>query len=68
MDFIKDDELQSDAPHSPFEARVEAVMQVVNRHREKTGRRVMVAFNLSGDVAQMLRRHDAVLERTGVPA
>ena len=65
LDFIKDDELQSDSPHSPFEARVQAVMQVVNDHADKTGRKVMVAFNLSGDVESMLKRHDVVLKYSG---
>ena len=65
LDFIKDDELQSDSPHSPFEARVDAVMDRVNRHADKTGKRVMVAFNLSGDVENMMRRHDVVLRKGG---
>ena len=65
LDFIKDDELQSDSPHSPFGARVDAVMKVVNRHADKTGKRVMVAFNLSGDLESMMRRHDVVLRKGG---
>lgn len=65
LDFIKDDELQSDAPYSPFEARVEAVMHSVNAHADRTGKQVMVAFNLSGDVGTMLRRHDLVLAHGG---
>ena len=65
LDFIKDDELQGDSPHSPFADRVAAVMQVVNDHADKTGKKVMVAFNLSGDVESMLKRHDVVLEHGG---
>ena len=65
LDFIKDDELQSGSPHSPFEARVTAVMQAVNDHREKTGKQPMVAFNLTGDLETMLRRHDFVLAQGG---
>lgn len=60
IDFIKDDELQSDGPHCPFEARVRAVMTVVDAEAERTGRKVMVAFNLTGDLDQMRRRHDLV--------
>ncbi len=60
LDFIKDDELQSDSPHSPFAERVGAVTRVVNEHADKTGKKVMVAFNLTGDVDEMLRRHDLV--------
>lgn len=65
IDFIKDDELQSDSPHSPFAERVEAVMRVVNRYADRTGKKVMVAFNLTGDLDEMLRRYDLVLSRGG---
>lgn len=65
IDFIKDDELQSDGPACPFEDRVDAVMQVINRHADRTGRKVMFAFNLTGDLEQMRRRHDHVLAAGG---
>ncbi len=68
IDFIKDDELQSDGPHCPFEARARAVMDVVNRHAEQTGRKVMVAFNLTGELDEMRRRHDLVRELGGTCA
>ena len=61
LDFIKDDELQSDGPGCPFDERVEAVMAVINTHAQKTGRKVMYAFNLTGDLDQMRRRHDVLL-------
>ncbi len=60
IDFIKDDELQADGPHCPFEDRVGAVMRVLNRHADRTGKKAMFAFNLTGDVEQMRRRHDVV--------
>lgn len=65
LDFIKDDELQADGPHCPFEARVDAVMDVINRHADKTGKKVMYACNLTGEIDQMLRRHDHVVKRGG---
>lgn len=65
IDFIKDDELQSDGPHCPFEARVTAVQRVLNQHRDRTGKRVMYAANITGDIDQMLRRHDHVLASEG---
>lgn len=65
IDFIKDDELQSDGSHCPFDERVKAVMRVVNEHADRTGKKVMVAFNLTGDLDQMRRRHDLVLEQGG---
>ena len=60
IDFIKDDELQADGPACPFEARARAVMAVVNRHADRTGRKVMVAFNLTGEMDEMRCRHDLV--------
>lgn len=65
LDFIKDDELQTNAPHSPFAERVKAVMRVINAHREKTGKQVMYAFNITADLDDMLRHHDLVLEHGG---
>ncbi len=65
IDFIKDDELQSDGPGCPFEERVKEVMKVVRRHADRTGRKVMVAFNLTGEIDEMRRRHDFVLEQGG---
>ncbi len=65
IDFIKDDELQADGPHCPFADRVAAVMWVVNRHADRLGRKVMVAFNLTGEIDEMRRRHDLVLAGGG---
>ncbi|MDP2800534.1 MAG: ribulose-bisphosphate carboxylase large subunit family protein [Phreatobacter sp.] len=65
IDFIKDDELQSDGPLCPFEARVDAVMAVLDAEAQRLGRKVMYAFNLTGDLDQMRRRHDHVLARGG---
>ncbi|MBE2270730.1 MAG: ribulose-bisphosphate carboxylase large subunit family protein [Anaerolinea sp.] len=65
LDFVKDDELQTDSPHSPLEARVKAVMRVVNEHAERTGKKVMVAFNITGDLDAMRRGHDLVLAQGG---
>jgi len=65
IDFIKDDELQSDGTHCPFNARVTAVLEVLNRHHDRTGKRVMYAANLTGDLDQMLRRHDHILAHGG---
>ena len=65
IDFIKDDELQADGPHCPFDERVQRVMRVVNDAAQKTGRKAMVAFNITGDLDQMKRRHDLVLAHGG---
>ena len=60
IDFIKDDELQSDGPGCSFDERARAVMQVINRYAESGGRKVMFAFNLTGEIDEMRRRHDLV--------
>ncbi|MFT3989569.1 ribulose-bisphosphate carboxylase large subunit family protein [Aestuariivirga sp.] len=65
IDFIKDDELQGDASHCPFDDRVRAVMKTINRHADKTGKKAMYAFNLTGDLDQMRKRHDLVLQEGG---
>jgi ribulose-bisphosphate carboxylase large chain len=65
IDFIKDDELQADGPACPFEARVDSVMEVIDRHAQRSGRKAMFAFNLTGDVDQMRKRHDHVVARGG---
>jgi ribulose-bisphosphate carboxylase large chain len=65
IDFIKDDELQADGPACPFESRARAVMRIIAEHAERTGRKVMYAFNLTGEVDEMRRRHDLVHELGG---
>ena len=65
IDFIKDDELQADGPHCPFDERARAVMHVLNLHAERTGKIVMFAFNITGDLDQMRRRHDLVADLGG---
>lgn len=65
IDFIKDDELQADGPNCPFEARARAVMAVISDHAHRTGKRVMYAFNLTGEVDDMRRRHDLVRDLGG---
>jgi 3-oxoisoapionate-4-phosphate transcarboxylase/hydrolase len=58
LDFIKDDELQADGPKCPFEQRVPSVLQVINRYAEKSGRKVMYACNITGELDEMMHRHD----------
>ena len=65
IDFVKDDELQSDGDFCPFEARARAVMAVIERHADATGKRVMYAFNVTGDLDEMRRRHDLVADLGG---
>ena len=65
LDFIKDDELIADPPYSPFGERVDAVMGVINDFADRTGRKPMYAFNLTGTIDEMRARHDQVLAAGG---
>lgn len=65
VDFIKDDELQADGPHCPFDHRVKAVLAVLNDYADRTGRRAMYATNITGEIDEMLHRHDAVVAAGG---
>jgi ribulose-bisphosphate carboxylase large chain len=68
LDFIKDDELMASPPHSPFDERVDAVMRVLNDHAQRTGRKVMYAFNVSDELEGMLRHYEKILQAGGICA
>jgi len=68
IDFIKDDELISSAANSVFEDRVNAVMRVINAHSDKTGKKVMYAFNISDEIDSMLHRYDHIVNAGGTCA
>ena len=66
VDFIKDDEKLMSPAYSSLAERVKAIMPVILHHEQKTGKKVMYAFNISGDdPEQMLRDHDLVAEAGG---
>lgn len=68
IDFIKDDELMADPPHSPFDARADAVMRVINGHAERSGKKVMYAFNISDELDAMQRHYEKVARSGGTCA
>ncbi len=68
VDFIKDDELMGSPVNSPFDRRVAAIMEVINRHADKNGRKVMYAFNISDESDAMLRNYDTVVKAGGTCA
>jgi ribulose-bisphosphate carboxylase large chain len=68
IDFIKDDELMANPPHSPFDERVDAIMQVLKRHADRTGKRVMYAFNISDEFDTMRRHYDKIVQSGGMCA
>lgn len=65
VDFIKDDELQGNGPHSPLESRVRAVMPVLQRHADRTGKMPMYAFNITDDIGRLEANHDLVVAAGG---
>ena len=65
IDFIKDDELQTDGRVCPFDRRAEAVLGEVNRAADRLGRKPLFALNVTGELDEMRRRHDRVLELGG---
>jgi ribulose-bisphosphate carboxylase large chain len=65
IDFIKDDELMANPPHSPLKQRVQCVMERINRLADASGRKIMYAFNISDEIDAMRRHHDCVLDAGG---
>jgi ribulose-bisphosphate carboxylase large chain len=65
LDFIKDDEIAANPHHAPLSVRIPAVMEVVRRHQERTGKHVMVAFNISDETDAMRRHADLVAKEGG---
>ena len=68
IDFIKDDELMANPPHSPFDERVDAVMCVINDHAQSTGKKVMYAFNVSDEMDAMWRHYEKIVSAGGTCA
>ena len=68
IDFIKDDELMTSAANSPFAVRVKQVMKVINEFAEKSGKKIMYAFNITGDMATMKENYETVLKAGGTCA
>ena len=65
IDLIKDDEVCADPAHAPLALRVKAVMAVIRAHADRTGKRVMFAFNVSDEVDAMRRHADLVAAEGG---
>lgn len=67
-DFVKDDEIAGTHPHAPVGARIRAVMDRVRRYRDKTGKSVMVAFNITDETDSMRRHADLLAAEEGTCA
>lgn len=65
LDFIKDDEIAANPIHAPLSERIPAVMSAIRRHQDRTGKHVMVAFNITDETDAMRRHADLVAEAGG---
>jgi ribulose-bisphosphate carboxylase large chain len=65
VDFVKDDEVAADPAYAPLHERIPAVMSRVRAYRERAGRDVMVAFNVTDEVDAMRRHADLIAAEGG---
>jgi len=65
LDLIKDDELMTDPAYLPLERRVAVATEEIRAAEQRTGHPVLYAFNITGDLAGLRRRHDLVVEAGG---
>lgn len=66
VDFVKDDEKMTSPAYSPLERRVAAVTAVLEDFRQRTGKKVMYAFNITADDPdRMQANHDLVCRSGG---
>jgi ribulose-bisphosphate carboxylase large chain len=65
LDFVKDDELCADPACAPLKERVGAVMTEIERAADKTGKKMMYAFNITGDIDELRHNHDLVVNAGG---
>ncbi|MCZ4290691.1 RuBisCO large subunit C-terminal-like domain-containing protein [Hoeflea alexandrii] len=65
VDFIKDDEVCANPDHAPIAERVPAVMARIRAFRDRTGRDVMMAFNITDETDAMRRHADLVAAEGG---
>lgn len=65
LDFVKDDEIAVDPEHAPLPARIRAVMDAVRRHQDRSGKAVMVAFNITDETDAMRRHADLIAAEGG---
>ncbi|MFT9846066.1 ribulose-bisphosphate carboxylase large subunit family protein [Aneurinibacillus sp. REN35] len=65
IDFIKDDELCANPVFAPLEQRIKVITEEIERIADKTGKKVMYAFNITGDIDEMHRSHDLVVQAGG---
>ncbi|UCH89305.1 MAG: ribulose-bisphosphate carboxylase large subunit, partial [Thermoplasmata archaeon] len=62
IDFVKEDENLVDQPFCPWNERVDAVLEVVDKIKSETGRAVLYSPNITDRYSKMLERIDYLKE------
>ncbi|MBS9376539.1 RuBisCO large subunit C-terminal-like domain-containing protein [Rhodococcus sp. B50] len=65
IDVIKDDELMTDPDYLPLERRVAVATEEIAAAEQITGHPTMYAFNITGDLKGLRKRHDMVVRAGG---
>src|SRR6185436_7000055 len=65
IDLIKDDELMTDPGYLPLDRRIAVATEEIRAAEQITGHPTMFAFNITGDLAGLRRRHDLVVQAGG---
>ena len=65
IDFIKDDEVMANPPHSPLARRVACVLAAIDEVAQQTGRKAMYACNITDELEAMLRHQESVAKAGG---
>jgi ribulose-bisphosphate carboxylase large chain len=68
IDFVKDDELMGSTANSPFEKRVDAIMDVLIAMLIKQARKSCMPLISAGDIDDMLRRYEKIVTSGGTCA
>ncbi len=62
VDFVKDDENLVDQKFCPWDERVHAVLEVIDRVKDETGRTVIYSPNITDNLPRMIERMDRLKE------
>ena len=66
IDFIKDDEKLQSPPYSHVKQRIDTIMPVIDNWQQKTGKRVIYAFNIChSDIGEIERNHEYLAKKGG---
>ncbi|MBU1294835.1 MAG: ribulose-bisphosphate carboxylase large subunit family protein [Gammaproteobacteria bacterium] len=66
IDFIKDDEKLQSPPYSHVKDRIDAIMPVIDDWQQKSGKKVIYAFNIChSDIGEIERNHEYLKSKGG---